>query len=453
MNSRFPVFLASLKSRPNVHKILTNISWLMFDKGLRLGVGLFVGAWAARYLGPAQYGSLNFAIAFVSMFSPIASLGLNSVVVRDMVRNPGDAEKINQAAFFLHFCGSLLASIVAVLLIGALRAGDDIVVEIVYILVFSSIFRCTDVIKYWYESQVRSRIVVWIERCIFLLGAAIKVFLILSQAELLSFVWIFLFESLLVSVVLLFSYFYSERKVIFGWTSIERLKNLLKDSFPLMLSGIAIIIYMRVDQIMLGSMLSDKEVGVYSAALRISEVWYILPMVITSSLFPGIVILKEKDSKLYMNRVQSLLCVMCLLSFIAVVFVTCFGGYIINILFGAEYIESAAILKIHILGGVFVAIGVVGNSWYMAEDLQKMIFSRTVVGSVINVVLNFIIIPKYGVIGSAATTVISFAFSGYILDFFSIKTRKLFLAKTRAIFIAPYWLVKHYETKTSKNLS
>jgi len=451
MNFRFPVFLAGLEARPNLVKILTNISWLMFDKGLRLGVGLFVGAWAARYLGPAQYGSLNFAVAFVSMFGPIASLGLNGIVVRDMVRNPGDAEKTIQAAFFLHFCGSVLASIVAVLLIGALRAGDDIVVEIVYILAFSSIFRCTDVIKYWYESQVRSRIVVWIESCVFLLGAAIKVFLILSQAELLSFVWIFLFESLLVSVVLVFSYLYSERRMLFGWLSVERLISLLKDSFPLMLSGIAIIIYMRIDQIMLGSMLTDKEVGIYSAALRISEVWYILPMVITSSLFPGIVLLKEKDSKLYMNRVQSLLWVMCLLSVTAVVFVTCFGSYIINIIFGVEYTESAAILKIHILGGVFVAIGVVGNSWYMAENLQKMILSRTVVGSTINVVLNFILIPKYGGIGSAAATVVSFAFVGYFLDFFSITTRKLFHAKTKALFIAPFLLAKYNEISSSKN--
>jgi O-antigen/teichoic acid export membrane protein len=275
--------------RPNLVKIVDNIGWLFLDRVLRIAMGLFVGIWVARYLGPEQFGLLNYATAFVAMFGSIATLGLNGIVVRDLVKDPQASPVTLGTAFILQLFGGIVAFATIVTTVIWLRPEDAMTRTVVAIIACTLIFKSSDVIKYWYESQVASRYSVIVENSVFLLIAAVKVAMIFAQAPLIAFVWAVLAETALVCLGLFTMYVIRERGLS-DWTlRLDRAKSLLQDSWPLILSGIAVMIYMRVDQLMLKEMAGAEAVGIYSAALRISEAWYTVPTLVTASLFPSII--------------------------------------------------------------------------------------------------------------------------------------------------------------------
>jgi len=408
------------------------MSWLFFDKALRMGVGLFVGVWIARYLGPEQYGLLNYAMAFVALFGAFSTLGLQGIVVRDLVKEPEDTNSTLGTAFILQLAGAAVTVALIVVAIGWMRPDDDLTKLMVAILGAALIFRSSAVVKYWFESQVQSRYVVWVENGIFLFMAAIKIGLILSKASLIAFVWVVLVEAIIVAIGL-FAIYIRRTKALYQWSaSLSRAKNLLRDSWPLILSGIAVAIYMRIDQIMLGEMIGPEAVGVYSAALRISEVWNMVPMVIVASLFPTIIETKKNNQALYIKRIQQLFNLMVVISFSIALVITMSGDWLINFLFGQRYTEAASVLVIHIWTGLFVFLGVASGRWYILEGLQRLAFYRTALGAIVNIIMNIFLIPKYGVVGAAWATVMANASAAYIFDLSNPKTRVMFYMKSRS---------------------
>lgn len=397
-----------------------------------MGVGLFVGVWIARYLGPEQYGLLNYAMAFVALFGAFSTLGLQGIVVRDLVKEPEDTNSTLGTAFILQLAGAAVTVALIVVAIGWMRPDDDLTKLMVAILGAALIFRSSAVVKYWFESQVQSRYVVWVENGIFLFMAAIKIGLILSKASLIAFVWVVLVEAIIVAIGL-FAIYIRRTKALYQWSaSLSRAKNLLRDSWPLILSGIAVAIYMRIDQIMLGEMIGPEAVGVYSAALRISEVWNMVPMVIVASLFPTIIETKKNNQALYIKRIQQLFNLMVVISFSIALVITMSGDWLINFLFGQRYTEAASVLVIHIWTGLFVFLGVASGRWYILEGLQRLAFYRTALGAIVNIIMNIFLIPKYGVVGAAWATVMANASAAYIFDLSNPKTRVMFYMKSRS---------------------
>lgn len=249
--------------RPNLIKIVDNIGWLFFDKLLRMGVGLLVGVWIARYLGPEQFGLLSFATAFISLFGAIAALGLQRIVVRDIVRNPDCARETLGTAALMQLIGGLLSYLLILVAIAYLRPDDAIVRTIVAILGSMMLLRTSDISVFWFESQVQSKYTVWVQNSVFLVFAAIKVMLILQQAPLIAFVWASLVEAVVAAIILLGAMSQRGPSLAKLRVSAKRAKSLLKDSWPLIFSSIAVSIYAKIDQIMLGEMIGDKAVGIY----------------------------------------------------------------------------------------------------------------------------------------------------------------------------------------------
>lgn len=397
-----------------------------------MGVGLFVGVWLARYLGPEQFGLFNYALAFVALFGAVASLGLNSIVVRDLVQKPEDAGVTLGTAFVLQLLGAIVAVVLIVGCIAWLRPEDELTKLMIAILGFSLVFKSSEVVKYWFEAQVQSRYVVWIESAAVLLLAIAKVAMILAGAPLIAFVWTVLLEAALVAFGLFGIYLKIENRRR-GWSiKVQHAKKLLNDAWPLMLSGIAVMVYMRIDQLMLGEMVGNDAVGIYSAALRISEVWYMIPLIITTSLFPSIINIKKENPALYRLRLQKLLDLMTVLSITIAVIITLLADWLVSLLYGGAYEGAATVLKIHVWTCVFVFMGVAGGRWYLAENLQNFILPRTLVGGGVNILLNLVFIPKYGPAGAAVTTLFSQFLSGYMLDLLSPRTRFVFYLKSKS---------------------
>lgn len=397
-----------VKHRPNLLQAISNTGWLFGDKVLRMGIGLLVGVWIARYLGPVQFGLLNYAVAVVTLFGAVASVGLNGIVVRDLLNQPEAAQDTLGSSFVLQLLGGLIACGLAVFTISLLRPDDALVKLMVTVLGFALIFKASDVARYWFESQVESRYVVWVENGIFLLLAALKIALVLGGAPLMSFVWIAFAEALLVSVGLLVVYARRGGRLAAWRVRASRIKCLFADSWPLILSGLAVMIYMRIDQIMLGQMLDNKAVGIYSAAVRISEVWYFIPLAIASSAFPAIAAAKQGDEKQYEYLLRRLYQTMLLVSVCVALLIGFSSDWLVAILFGDQYGEAGGALSVLVWAGVFVSLGVASSQALLVNGLQKLSLYRTAIGCVLNVALNLVLIPSYGVVGSAWATLVSY---------------------------------------------
>ena len=418
--------------RPNLVKIVDNLGWLFFDKVLRMGVGLLVGVWVARYLGPEQFGLFSFASAFVGMFGAVAGLGLQSIVVRDIVRDPASKEETLGTAAVLQLLGGLLAYVCVLGTILVLRPEDTLAKILVAILGSITLFRFGDVAIYWFESQVLSKYIVWVQNGCFLIFAAIKIGLIVSNAPLLAFAWATAAEAVIVAVLIFIMLGLRGIKFHQLRFSLSRAKILLADSWPLLLSGMAIMVYMKIDQIMLGQMLGDDAVGIYSAAVRISEVWYFIPMMIVASVFPAILEAKKRDETQYLQRLQRLYDLMVWLSVAIALPMTFISTPIVVALFGAAYAESGPVLAIHIWTSVFVFLGIASSQWFVAENRQILSFQRTVLGAVINVAINYILIPKFGVLGAAYATVLAQASVCLFYDLLQKETRPMFVMKLKS---------------------
>jgi PST family polysaccharide transporter len=225
--------------------------------------------------------------------------------------------------------------------------------------------------------------------------------------------------------------------------SIKRAKSLLKDSWPLLLSSISITIYMQIDQIMLGHMIGDEAVGIYSAALRISAVWYFIPMAIVASTFPAILESKKRSEKQYYARLQKLFDLMVVISVGLALPTTFLSTSIVTLLFGEAYRDAGIILSIHIWAAVFVFLGVASSQWIIAEGRQVLSLQRSVIGAFVNVALNLWLIPVYGAVGAALATIISYSVAAFFADVIYKETRKIFSMKVRAL--NPLAIYKRYK--------
>lgn len=396
---------------------------------------MLVGVWVARYLGPEQFGLFNYATAFVALFSSIATLGLNRIVVLDLIKDPGAANATLGTAFLLQIMGGLLAFSLAVFAISFARPDNSLVKLMVAVLSLTMLFKATEVVIYWFESQVQSKYTVWIQNGAFLIFCVVKIALIIIKASVMAFVWAILIEGLFVAVGLLGMYAWRGGSFVAWRGNYRRSRALLKDSWPLILSGIAIMVYMRVDQIMLGQMLGDEAVGLYSAAVRISEVWYFIPPAIMASVFPLIIEAKKKSEALYYLHLQKIYDIMVLLALAVAIPMTFLSDWVITLFYGASYLKSGAVLAIHIWTSVFVFLGITSGSWYLAENLQIYSFYRTVLGGVVNVAVNLLLIPRHGVLGAAVGTLIAQIVAAYLFDLIDVKTRITFWMKTKSLLL------------------
>jgi PST family polysaccharide transporter len=306
--------LSQFKSRSGLRAIIANTGWLFSDRILRMGASLIVGVWVARYLGVKQYGLFNYALAFVSLFSPIFTLGLDDVLVRHLVSKSSNKEELLGTTFWLKLLGGIASVLLAVGCMFFLGEKETLKIWLVAILAMTGIFRAADTVELWFQSQVKSKYTVIAKNAAYLLNTLIKVGLILTKAPLLAFAWVTLAEFAMNAISLIMIYQVKASSVWLWEWSFSAAKTLLKESLPLIFSGFAILIFMKIDQIMLGQMIGDSEVGIYSAAVRISEIWYFIPTTIVSSVGPSIYGAKEKSETLYYKRIRQLLRLMAFIS-------------------------------------------------------------------------------------------------------------------------------------------
>lgn len=422
-----------IRNHQGFMKYFKNTSWLFFEKILRMLLTLVVNIWIARYLGVEQFGILSFVIAFVGLFLTFSTLGLDGIIIRELVTHEHKRDEFLGTAFGLKLIG---AFIVLVLLAIAVKfTSNDIYTNtLIFIIASAMIFQSFNVIDFYFQSIVLSKYVVFAKIISLLTSTLIRVFLLMIQAPLVAFAWVILVESIVLAFVLIM-YYFSQGLSIFSWQSNFQLaKKLLKDSWPLIFSGLVVAIYMKIDQIMIKEILGNEATGQYSAAVMLSEAWYFIPIVVSSSLFPAIIKAKKSNLYEYHKKLQSLFDVMAWIAILVAISTTFFSEWIIELFYGVQYKDAGSVLMIHIWSGIFVYIGVVSSKWFLAENLQLYSFYRTLAGAILNIFLNYILIPTYGIEGAAFSTLFSQFIASYFFNFFNKKVNIVFRLQTNAIF-------------------
>lgn len=399
---------------------------------MRMLAGLLVGIWVARYLGPAQFGLFSYAVAFAALFSSIAKLGLDSIMVRDLVREPAQRDIYMGTAFWLKLAGSLaMLGVIGIAL--QLTTSDSTTRLYIFIIASGAIFQPFEVVDFYFQSKVLSKFVSICKLIQLTISSLIKIFLIYIDSGLFWFVIVSLIDQITLAATLYLAYRYQKIGMYFKHFNRHVAKKLLIDSWPLVLSGLAVMIYMRTDQIMIKEMLGEKEVGLYSAATRISEIWYFVPILITNSIFPAILNVK-KDSPKYLFRLRVLFSVLVWIGILVAAITAFIYDWLIIFLYGQDYQQAGQVLMIHIWGGIFVALGAASGSWFVSENLQRYALYRTLLGASVNIALNFALIPKYGILGAAIGTVVAQSVAALFFDILTAKTRVLFFTKLKSIF-------------------
>ncbi|MFZ4619913.1 MAG: flippase [Bacteroidota bacterium] len=419
---------------PTLKKTINNLTWLSIDRVVRLFGAVFVNAWIIRYLGPEQNGILSYAVAFVGMFSPLAVLGMDAIVIRDIVRNPEDKDEILGSSFALRLAGAFLALIFASTAIFLVRANDGYTRLLVFILSAGMIFQSFDVVDYWFQSQVQSKFTVYAKNTAFFAASAIKIIAILFQAPILIFVIITSLELMISAVGMVLMYRLRGNSVWDWHFTFQRAKSLIINSWPIVISDLAVFMQSRIDQVMIGQYLTNADVGFYAAAQKISEPLSFIPMIIMSSVFPVIVQTKEWSEKEYYRRLTNLYRLMFIISFIMCLPIALMSKQIVSILYGAKYASSATLLMFLIWTRFYAFYGVARSIFISTENLFRHALICSVAGVTVSVIANYILIQRYGVYGSIIATHIGFIVTIFAIDGLSRSTHNNFRAMMNGIF-------------------
>jgi O-antigen/teichoic acid export membrane protein len=422
-----------------LQKVLGNTGWMMGDQVLRKGVSLLVGVLMARYLGPRVYGEFSYAIAMVVIVSPIAILSLDATAIRRLVRSPADKDEILGTSLILMLAGGFLAFGLAMAAVFLARPEDRLMHWLIGILAAGNITRALIAIEFWFESQMEWQFSVYAKTSVFLLLALVKIGLILVQAPLIAFAWAALAETTLSSVGLLLVY-WRRGYVIRAWRFTRTMaSSLLKDSWPLVFSALLTMVYLRIDQIMLGNMVGNEELGNYSVAVQLSEVWYFLPMVISSSIFPAIIEAEVVSEELFLAHMQRLYRLMVFIAYAIALPVAYFAPQIVKLLFSSAFAAAGPLAALLVWAGVFTGLGAARNVLIIAKNWTRVNLVTIFLGGALNILLNFWLIPKYGAMGAVVATIISYWFAIHGTCFMFKQLRQAGWMMTRAMLYPKFW--------------
>lgn len=422
-------------------RYFSNTSWLMGHRVLSMVVALFVGVYVARYLGPERFGLLSYAGSFVGLFTALAILGLDGIMVRELVRAPERRDELLGTAFWLKAGGAALMWLCIAAAIPF--TNNDVQTNIlIAIIAFGIIFQTFNVIDFNYQAEVKSKFVVYAHLVQLVVSSITKLIFVWISAPLVWFACVFLLDAVVHAVGLTAMYLKNTGTIWYWKWRWETAKQLLKDSWPLILSGVMVSIYMKIDQVMIKEMLDAERVGYYAAAVRLSEAWYFVPMAITSSVFPAIINAKKQSEELYYQRLQKLYDLMVWLAVAIALPTTFLAPWVIKILYGEAFLPAAGVLSIHIWAGVFVFLGVASGKWLLTENLQIFSTINTSIGAIVNIILNYILIKNLGINGAAISTLISYFMAAYLCLSFFDKTRTNFVNLTKSLYFKGFFGVK-----------
>jgi O-antigen/teichoic acid export membrane protein len=366
---------------------------MMAEKVIRGISVLVVSIYVARYLGPEQFGILSYAISFVAIFSGIATLGLDNIVIRNIVRRPDQQDRIIGTAFSLKLIGSFI--LIAFVTVALQFTTTEFETKIlVFIIACGMLFKTFNVVDFFFQAKVKAKYIAFSQLITVITSLSIQITLIVIKAPLMWFAVVIAFEYLLMGTALISMYYKDGMKIFkwkFRWTVAQ---SLIIDAWPLFLATLLNMIYLRIDQLMIKEMLTNELLGNYAAAVRLSEAWYIIPMTIAASFFPAVIDAKKDNEEIFRERMQFLFGMLFWGAVLISIPTMLLSDHIIHFLYGNKYVHSANVLRIHIWTCLFVFLYVASNKYLLTENLVLVVLFQTAIAAALNIILNLILIQN-----------------------------------------------------------
>lgn len=408
-------------------KYFSSTSWLLVDRGIRIIILFLVWMQVTRYLGPEQFGIFSYAISVVSIFTILSNLGLDDILMKELIESKNNAEKEYEllgTAFGLRLGGAIVLLMITSTV--AFFLNESSLVKYLMVVIAASFlvdgFR---VIIVYFQSIVESKSIAIVQLVQTIFTSGIKYGLVFLKVPLIVFGYMMCLEAFILAIGLSLVFQYRTHAMQ-HWKFNQSLAiRLLKKSWPLILSSIAAILYIRIDQIMIKYMLDNASIGYYAAAVRIFETWFFIPTIVVTSLLPAIVNSKQKSKALYMDRFQQLYDLVAGLAVMITIIMFLFSGNIVHFILGSQYSPAIGVLKLHSLSGIFVFLNIAASRYLVTEDRLKISFWVTIIGAIVNIFLNRNLIPIYGIYGASIATIISQGVGLFLMGV--LKKDKLFL--------------------------
>ena len=405
-----------------LNRFINNTVWQVAGKVFQMLVGLFVYAWIARYLGPDDLGSLSYTLSYITFFTSIANLGINNVIIKELVDNRNNEGLVLGSSLVLRLLSSTLSWITVVILAYFITQGNETLIIITLLQGLSLIFQQFELIRYWYNSHLNSKVATLVITAAYLLLTIYRIIILLLKGDIYLFAFATAFEQISLALLLYLSYRkYSDQKLKF---SKQVAIDILRKSHHFIYAGLIMTMFNQMDKIMLGLLKTTKEVGYYTIALGINSMWSFVITAIISSAEPIIMTSFNENKEKYEKLIKRLYASIFYLSILAGIAITILSKYIIIILYGSKYLPSVDILKLTSWIVVFTQLNIARGIWIVCEKKEKYLTYMLVIGAFMNVILNYFLIKEFGAMGAAIATILTQFVVAIIIPLFFKETRE-----------------------------
>lgn len=413
------------------NRVVKNAGWLIGGKVLQMLINLFVGLITARYLGPSNYGLINYAAAYTAFFASICTLGINSVIVKEFVDNPDQDGTIIGTSLVLRAISSFLSALTIIGISLVVDAGEPTTIIVVVLSSVGVLFQIFETFNYWFQSKLQSRTTAIATLIAYIITSAYKVILLVLQKSVIYFAFATSVDYICLAVILYICYKKNSGSKL-GFSK-SYAKSLLKKSCHFILPGLMVAIYGQTDKIMLKHMISDAEIGYYSTAITICNMWCFVLSAIIDSLYPPIMEAFNRDKADFDKKNKILYAIVFYVSvFVSLIF-TFLSKYIVGLLYGDAYLPAVAPLRIVTWYTAFSYLGVARNAWIVCTNKQKYLKYIYLSAAIANVVLNLLFIPSFGASGAAIASLISQIITTMVVPFFIKDLRENSILMLQAI--------------------
>ncbi len=399
------------------NKTVKNAGYLIVGKVIQMAFALVISLLTARYLGPSNYGLINYASAYTGFAAAVCTLGINNVLVKEFIDHPGDEGMVIGTTLGLRAISSLLSALAIAAITFVVDADEPTTKLVVVLASVGVIFQISETFNYWFQSRLESKVTAIATLVAYLISSAYKVYLLIAGRSVEFFVLVSSLDYLCLGIILLSQYKKRTNSAIrFSW---NYGKNLLGKSYHFIFSGLMISIYAQTDKLMLKHMIGQTENGYYATAVAVCGMWCFILSAVIDSVYPSIMeAAKVNNETLFRKRNVQLYAIVFYLSAFASLCFTVLARPVILILYGESYLPAAAPLRIITWYTAFSYLGVARNAWVVAKDRQKYLFRIYAASALANVVLNYLLIPSLGASGAAVASLAAQVFTTLIVPFF-----------------------------------
>ena len=427
--------MAEVLAKPGFRKAAANFGWLFAERAGRFVIGTVVGLFVARHLGPERLGALSYGVALVTLLGFVPALGLDAILKRELLQSPERTAELLASSFVARVVAGVLAGGSVGIAVWAGWGGTGEEARLLAVLALGLLQPALFLPELWLQAHLRAKAAAVAQLGALAVASGVRLWLIATDAPLTAFAWVLVGEMAAGAA----GFFAVARRAGLRMPVLAArrgtVRRLLAEAWPLMFASLAIVVYMKIDEVMLRHLAGPAEVGVYAAAARLSEVWYFLPTALASSVLPALLRVKGQDASEYARQQQRYYDVSAAAAYALSVPVALAAPWIVRTAYGAEFAAAGPILAVHIWSSVFVFLGVARGQWLVNEGLQTFYLAVTAAGAVANVGLNFIFIPRWGGLGAAWATVISYGLAAWLASYCHPAVRATAAMQTRALLI------------------